>query len=98
MRFLLWSLDRGRKTQALADGLAAFVSLYYDNYTDAKEIEHNTLRMLRSLVEESGVGIDVDLLIYETETRINQEGGVTSDSDGASHQFRTPVDIEEDQR
>lgn len=89
--WFLAGLARERQTDDLATGIQAFIKLYYDNYTDATELDVNVVRMLRSLVEEAGVGIDVDLLIHETETAINENGGIESET-GFHHPVRTPTE------
>lgn len=88
-------LGRQRQAERFGEGLTAFIGLYYDNYSDATMLDVGVVRAIRELVEESGVGIDVDQLIHDAETAINANGGVEG-SEGDKHPVRTPVDIDDE--
>lgn len=88
---LAYSLTRRHLENQLAEGIRAYVRLYYDTYTDATTIEPGSLRLLERLVESLDYPGDVDVeeIVREEEAMLNDGGGVRSDSDGSVHQVCT---------
>ncbi len=87
MNWILNSMTREAHRDTLADGLKAFVRLYYDEYTDATEVEPGALRALDAML--GYLSIDLEGIVSEVEEEINDEGGVRSDSDGTYHKVCT---------
>lgn len=86
--WLLASMRLSRLAETLADGIKAFVALYYENYIDATQVDADTLALLETLVDESLAGIDVRELVEAAEQEINSDGGITG-ADGTKHPVRT---------
>lgn len=85
-----WERARQRTLGFVAQGIQALVRLYYDNYTDATELEGSYVDHLLAAARESTVD---DALVFEAiracEQELNQAGGVRSDTDGTTHLVRT---------
>jgi hypothetical protein len=91
MNWFVDSLVREQNRTALTDGLKAFVRLYYDEFTDATEVEPEVLRTMVALLSALSMGPneDVEEIVSEIEQEINEGGGVRSDSDGMYHKVCT---------
>lgn len=98
MGMALWAIERQRKVDALNEGLAAFVKLYYDNFTDATEVEADAIRALTNLADILDLAdVDVQDIIRSAESDLNATGGVRSDTDGTVHKVHTAwADEDED--
>lgn len=92
-----WYLDglvqQGRR-DALAQGLKAFVGLYFDEYTDATAVEPEVLVTLDNLLTVVPVDYDVEDLVRDAEADINAVGGVLSATTNKRHQVSTYSDAE----
>lgn len=89
MNWFVDSLIREQTRTAVADGLKAYVRLYYDNNTDATELEPEALRAIDNLLTFVSLTEDTEEIVTEAESEINEEGGVRSDTDGKYHQVCT---------
>lgn len=82
---LMESLRRGELEEAVAAGARALVRAYYENYTDATQLEDGAITDLDKVLEWSPFGHDINEIVVEAERAINAEGGVRSDTDGTRH-------------
>ena len=78
-----------RKRTAIGDGLEAAIYLYYENHTDAHELDPQFIRALEYLTDETISSIDVEDLVTETEAKINESGGIRSEETSRRHYVRT---------
>jgi len=90
-----WWLDgyvMAGKREDMANGIKAAVHLYYDDNTDATELEDGFLAALRQLVDFPFTSLvdDLDELIREAEKEINDAGGVMSATTNERHPVKTP--------
>lgn len=94
---ILHGMARARKEEeALAEGIKAYVWLYFNDFTDATELEPDVVRKLEWLVNILEVtDLDLPELVTEAEQEINEAGGIRSDSDGTVHTVQTFVGMEE---
>lgn len=89
---LRWEQERQRRLAAAFFGIKALVKLYYDNYTDATDLEEHYVHQLLNVMHEGTVGEELVFeAIREAEAELNRAGGLVSDSDGSVHQVRTPM-------
>lgn len=93
MAMLDYAIRRRSLEQGALVGIRAFVTGYYDNFSDAVELPANYLRALDELFGPAAADIDVDVLlaVRNVEADINHTGGVQSDSDSSRHHVRTPA-------
>jgi hypothetical protein len=85
---LNWELRHHAMASTLGNGLIAAIIAYYENYTDATELEPSFISAMDTLVEMAGLGVDVYEVIFEAEQRINASGGIQSET-GGRHEVRT---------
>ena len=75
--FLLRAAAHARQEQAVLDGFAAIVRAYYENYTDATELEPGFIGALFNVARY--IELDEDDLretVVATERAINEDGGI----------------------
>lgn len=79
----------GIHAQTLEDafeaGVKAWVELYYRDFTDATEIDGDTLHHMQRAVELVNNDVIFEDVVTEAEESINANGGIRSHSDGKLH-------------
>jgi hypothetical protein len=88
MNYFFEGLVLESKRRDLGAGLEAAIRLYYENYSDALELDREFIQTLEQLVEHTLASIDVEDLVTETEAKINHEGGIKREN-GKRHYVRT---------
>lgn len=86
---LFYIQRRQSMASAISIGLRSAILAYYENYTDAEELEAEFITALEVILEETSLGIDLYELIRDAESDINETGGIQSDTDGTRHQVKT---------
>jgi hypothetical protein len=67
-----------RRQETLADGLKALVILYYEEYTDATELEDSMRSALRKLETEFAPfapSVDLEEIVSEAEAEVRRDTG-----------------------
>lgn len=87
---LAHALHVSEQEERLRAGVKGVVHGYYDNYTDATELEPGVVHTINEMLGWTDLsGLDTYELIKEAEVEINAGGGIRSDTDGTRHQVRT---------
>lgn len=87
-----YALQKRQLEEAARTGVEALVRGYYDEYTDADELDPAFVRNLQSILEHAGYDWDEDGLqsIRRAEEYLNSMGGVLSDTEIRRHLVHTP--------
>lgn len=87
--YFLYQMQEDAKLGELEEGLYALVWAYYQNNTDATEVEPQMLGALTQVLRFVEMEDRVNEIVQEAERRINDAGGITSDTDSTVHEVRT---------
>lgn len=91
---LLWGLEVQRRDQHIHDGVKAVVKAYYDNNTDATELEPSMIHGLLTVVDHIYTDeFDLQEAVVEAEREINDGGGIVG-SEGDRHRVGPTFRIE----
>lgn len=88
-QLVAWEIHRLELTAQVKRGIAAMILAYYENYTDATELETSFIGSLLTLVDELALNVELYEVIRDAERFINLNGGVQSDTDGEWHPVKT---------
>ncbi len=83
----LEGIARQSARDAVEMGIKGLVWLYYDEYSDATDLEMDELRAIQHFADIAG--IDSVEVIIEAEREINDNGGMRSDTTGERHTVKT---------
>jgi len=86
---LLHGMARASDERALAEGIKAFVRMYYQNYSDARRLDAYAVSAIEGMLMGAESSDDIEELVTEAETEINETGGVRSANDGTIHMVQT---------
>ena len=92
VNMFMWEMHRRSLCEKVKVGLEAMVRAYYENYTDATELESEFIGKLCAVAEDlalSNEGLEVYEAIRDAEENVNDTGGIQSDTDGTWHQVKT---------
>lgn len=87
---LAHAFHQQHQEETIGDGVKAIVRGYYDNYTDAEALEPDAYRLLEQVLALVDIDLDLEELIREAETEINESGGIVG-SEGNRHKVHTPM-------
>lgn len=79
------SLHESKLNERLRDGLKAYVWLYYRDFTDATNLDRDTIFAMQKLLEDVSNDLYLDEIVTETEAEINAAGGVMSQTENVMH-------------
>lgn len=96
-RIIAYSIAEQAAQEALWDGIKAAVWLYYENYTDATDIDDGLLPALERLVEHTNqYAEDLHLTIAEAENDYNADPDASRNSEGKRRTVKTKLPIVDD--